>query len=504
MPKPHRSPSVCRRDPERPRLRLGAQRRRELVDCVLGAHDLPEHGAVLAPEGDGDAPALPVPLDVEHHVREEHAHLAVVDLAHHRVVAEVDCLDGVNGIGEHRLPVGAHVHARVVDGRLHDREGRPDAPRVVHRTHALGLHPAPVPVEAGGHDPVRALGPTAFKGRRTWVRRTTSMRVALRCFARREERPARATAQVQLHLVDGLAPPERPRDERALGHALLVPRERHRHLRVVAPHAHLSRPRIDPQSPRARPQPERPHNALLSRGEKAGPRHPRCEPVRARLLRARHLRPVVQQQRPPLPAHPHRRVDRAPVHLVNPPHAVRVAVVVEVPERPHPPIPGANVRLHVLQRQREPERPQPLPHMLRHPVLVIQPLHSAPPERLHQSPLRLSARPKLRPMPQPVSTREKTMPRSCHPRACLHRLCCLGFRSSRSCALRSPHMCICTCAKAPSHGCYPRYCRQRRPCSCLCGLHKQAPRAQGRSSVAPPVIGAPAPRAGKPSRSALR
>lgn len=37
---------------------------------------------------------------------------------------------------------------------------------------------------------------------------------------------------------------------------------------------------------------------------------------------------------------------------------------------------------------------------------------------------------------------------------------------------------------------------------CLCGLHKQAPLAQGRSSAAPPVVGASAPRAGKPSRSA--
>ena len=45
---------------------------------------------------------------------------------------------------------------------------------------------------------------------------------------------------------------------------------------------------------------------------------------------------------------------------------------------------------------------------------------------------------------------------------------------------------ICTRAKAPSHGCYPWYYRQRHPCSCLCGLHKQIPRAQGRSSVAPP------------------
>ena len=48
------------------------------------------------------------------------------------------------------------------------------------------------------------------------------------------------------------------------------------------------------------------------------------------------------------------------------------------------------------QWQREP-RPSASPHMLRHPVLVIQPLHSAPPERPSQSPLRLSARPKLPP-----------------------------------------------------------------------------------------------------------
>ena len=45
---------------------------------------------------------------------------------------------------------------------------------------------------------------------------------------------------------------------------------------------------------------------------------------------------------------------------------------------------------------------------------------------------------------------------------------------------------ICTRTKAPSYGCYLCFCRQRHPCSCLCGLHKQAPRAQGRSSVAPP------------------
>ena len=74
-------------------------------------------------------------------------------------------------------------------------------------------------------------------------------------------------------------------------------------------------------------------------------------------------------------------------------------VVVEVPERPHPPVPSANMRLHILQRERKPERPQPLPHALRHPVLVIQPLHGAPPERPLISPLRLRVRPKLLPIP---------------------------------------------------------------------------------------------------------
>ena len=39
------------------------------------------------------------------------------------------------------------------------------------------------------------------------------------------------------------------------------------------------------------------------------------------------------------------------------------------------------------------------PNMLRHPVIAIQALHSAPPGRFHQSPLRLRARPKLPPMP---------------------------------------------------------------------------------------------------------
>lgn len=219
------------------------------------------------------------------------------------------------------------------------------APRCHVRGHARHRHLAPVAVEADRADPVRAV----------------------------------VAHHVHLQLVEKGLAREAPRDEGTLPHALAVPGQRHHHARVVAPHANLSRPRIDPQRPRARPQAERPHHALLRRGEKPGARHPRREPVRARLLRARHLRPVVQEKRGPLPAHPHRGMNGPTVHLVHPPHAVRVAIVVEVPERPHPPVPRPDVRLHVLQRQRKPERPQPLPHMLRHPVLVIQPLHSAPP-----------------------------------------------------------------------------------------------------------------------------
>ena len=98
-----------------------------------------------------------------------------------------------------------------------------------------------------------------------------------------------------------------------------------------------------------------------------------------RRIVAHHRRLVVQKQRPPLAAHPHRRMNRPPMHLVAPPRAVRIAVVVEVPERPHPPIPRPDVRLHVLQRQRKPQPPQPLPHMLRHPVLVIVSVHAHPP-----------------------------------------------------------------------------------------------------------------------------
>ena len=55
---------------------------------------------------------------------------------------------------------------------------------------------------------------------------------------------------------------------------------------------------------------------------------------------------------------------------------------------------------------------------------------------------------------------------------------------------KRPRSCLCGYARYHHHGC-------RRSCSC--GLHKQAARAQGRSSVAPPIVGAFVPQA-----SALR
>lgn len=91
--------------------------------------------------------------------------------------------------------------------------------------------------------------------------------------------------------------------------------------------------------------------------------------------------------------------DPVSTHSAHEPDPVSIFVVVEVPECPRPLVPRANVQLHVLQRQRETQPPQSRPRMFGHPVVAIQALHSAPPKRFRQSPLRLSARPKLPPAP---------------------------------------------------------------------------------------------------------
>ena len=144
-------------DPESLGLAAGAQRGSEVLDDVFGAHDLPEHGAVLPPERDRDAPALAVLVLVEHHVREEDAHLAYVHLVDESVESQVHGLDRVDGIGEHALPVRAHVYARVVHSRLDDGEGGERAARVVVCAHTRGLDDVASLVEADGDNPVRAL-----------------------------------------------------------------------------------------------------------------------------------------------------------------------------------------------------------------------------------------------------------------------------------------------------------------------------------------------------------
>ena len=77
-----------------------------------------------------------------------------------------------------------------------------------------------------------------------------------------------------------------------------------------------------------------------------------------------------QEQGPPLLADAHGRTDRAPVYLIDAPHAVLVAIVVEVLTRRHPVVPGPDPRLHVVQRQDKPRPAEIVLHMLRHPVLV--------------------------------------------------------------------------------------------------------------------------------------
>lgn len=60
------------------------------------------------------------------------------------------------------------------------------------------------------------------------------------------------------------------------------------------------------------------------------------------------------------------------MHLVHPPDPVGVPVVAEIPECLHPLIPRPDMQLHALQRQREPQPPQPSPDALRHPAFAIQ------------------------------------------------------------------------------------------------------------------------------------
>ncbi len=305
-------------------------------------------------------PSLALNLLVEHHVRQECAHLAVIHLRYHRVERQIDRLHGVDCVSEHALPVGTHVHPRVVHRRPHDGERRPLRTDLVHRAHARRLDDIALLVEACRDDPIAAFS------------RADRRRARSTCSCAGCGRSDAGTApEVHLQLVDRVPAPKRPRHEGALRHAVLVPRERHHHARVVVPNAYIARSGVHPERPRPGAHPERAHHRRLGRRHEAGAREVARQPVRARLVIAHHLRLVIQQQRPPLAAHPHRRVDRAPVHLVHPSEPVGVPVVVERPRRLHPRVPRPYVRLHGLQRQHEPKVLQVAPHVLRNPVLLV-------------------------------------------------------------------------------------------------------------------------------------
>ena len=79
---------------------------------------------------------------------------------------------------------------------------------------------------------------------------------------------------------------------------------------------------------------------------------------------------IVEKKGTPLLAHAHGRVNGSPVNLVHPPEPVLVAVVVEIPTRPHPVIPRPNPGLHVIERKNKPEPAKIFLHMLWHPIFV--------------------------------------------------------------------------------------------------------------------------------------
>ena len=60
----------------------------------------------------------------------------------------------------------------------------------------------------------------------------------------------------------------------------------------------------------------------------------------------------------PLPAHPYRQHNRAPVHLVHPSVTVRVPAIAKLALRPHPTIPLQNIRPHLVDREPAPQPPQ--------------------------------------------------------------------------------------------------------------------------------------------------
>lgn len=59
------------------------------------------------------------------------------------------------------------------------------------------------------------------------------------------------------------------------------------------------------------------------------------------------------------------------MNLVHSPKTVLVAIVIKSASSLHPPMPAADTLLHGLKRQMEPQRAEIVPHMLRHPIIML-------------------------------------------------------------------------------------------------------------------------------------
>ena len=56
-------------------------------------------------------------------------------------------------------------------------------------------------------------------------------------------------------------------------------------------------------------------------------------PVRSRLILAKDPDFLIEKQRPSFLTNPHRRMDRAPMNLINPAKTIGIPMVIEVPTR---------------------------------------------------------------------------------------------------------------------------------------------------------------------------
>ena len=136
------------------------------------------------------------------------------------------------------------------------------------------------------------------------------------------------------------------------------------------PDANLLPVEVNPQRPGTRSEPESPHDGCLRLCHEVRGREERADPVGRLLVLANNLDILVEEKRTPFLAHPHCRVNATPMNLVYTPKSVAVVIVIKVPASPHPVVPAANPRLHVVQGKNKPQPAKIVLHMLRHPVLV--------------------------------------------------------------------------------------------------------------------------------------